>query len=159
MYAHKASQVQRELFMRRFTHDLHLTVHQSASSMLVLIRLNWQDEIDAALDNTNIGKVASYISDRTNLEGGMNVVVISLKDEFYSHADALIGVCPDNQVRSNFSVYVRTALKSKIGSTVTIWIPNTWIPDFLVSGIQMVEPFEIRSGFQMVLHKNGNYAT
>jgi structural maintenance of chromosome 1 len=54
------------------------------------------DEIDAALDNTNIGKVASYISERTNNEGGMNVVVISLKDEFYSHADGLIGVCPDN---------------------------------------------------------------
>lgn len=55
------------------------------------------DEIDAALDNTNIGKVASYISERTNNQGGMNVVVISLKDEFYSHADGLIGVCPDNQ--------------------------------------------------------------
>ena len=25
----------------------------------------------------------------------MNVIVISLKDEFYSHADGLIGVCPD----------------------------------------------------------------
>ena len=83
---------------------MHKTVHQSAPFMLFLLWLNSQDEIDAALDNTNIGKVASYISDRTNLEGGMNVVVISLKDEFYSHADALIGVCPDNQVRSNFYV-------------------------------------------------------
>ena len=26
----------------------------------------------------------------------MNVIVISLKDEFYAHSDALIGVCPDN---------------------------------------------------------------
>ena len=34
-----------------------------------------------------------------------------------------------------------------------------WILDFLVSGIQMVERFEIRSGFQMVVHKNGNYAS
>merc|ERR1712213_69059 len=34
----------------------------------------------AALANTNIGKVASYISDRTGR--GMNVIVISLKDEF-----------------------------------------------------------------------------
>merc|ERR1712061_265921 len=42
------------------------------------------DEIDAALDNTNIGKVASYISDRTGR--GMNVIVISLKDEFYAHS-------------------------------------------------------------------------
>ena len=83
------------------------------------------DEIDAALDNTNIGKnntyfknitklfettyfdftnyfffhigkVASYIADRTeNKDDAMNVIVISLKDEFYSHADGLIGVCPD----------------------------------------------------------------
>ena len=54
------------------------------------------DEIDAALDNTNIGKVASYIAGRTSNTGdSMNVIVISLKDEFYSHADGLIGVCPD----------------------------------------------------------------
>merc|ERR1719510_269131 len=62
------------------------------------------DEIDAALDNTNIGKVASYIETRTGTgqEGkGMNVIVISLKDEFYSHADGLIGVCPDNSEGEN----------------------------------------------------------
>jgi len=53
------------------------------------------DEIDAALDNTNIGKVASYIASRTQAGDSMNVIVISLKDEFYSHADGLIGVCPD----------------------------------------------------------------
>ena len=54
------------------------------------------DEIDAALDNTNIGKVASYIASRTATnDHSMNVIVISLKDEFYSHADGLIGVCPD----------------------------------------------------------------
>merc|ERR1719438_268903 len=54
------------------------------------------DEIDAALDNTNIGKVASYIENQTFKTGdSMNVIVISLKDEFYSHADGLIGVCPD----------------------------------------------------------------
>ena len=47
------------------------------------------DEIDAALDNTNIGKVASYIESQ---KGSMNIMVISLKEEFYSHADALIGI-------------------------------------------------------------------
>ena len=31
----------------------------------------------------------------------MNVIVISLKDEFYSHADGLIGVCPDNTEGEN----------------------------------------------------------
>ncbi|KAJ8675161.1 hypothetical protein QAD02_010947 [Eretmocerus hayati] len=50
------------------------------------------DEIDAALDNTNIGKVASYIREKTN---SLQTIVISLKEEFYSHADALIGICPD----------------------------------------------------------------
>merc|ERR1712071_491415 len=49
------------------------------------------DEIDAALDNTNISKVAAFIRTKTSLQ----TIVISLKEEFYSHADALIGVCPD----------------------------------------------------------------
>ncbi len=44
------------------------------------------DEIDAALGNTNIGKVAQYIKDQT--------IVISLKEEFYGHADVLIGITP-----------------------------------------------------------------
>merc|ERR1712117_1017115 len=66
------------------------------------------DEIDAALDNTNIGKVASYISDRTGR--GMNVIVISLKDEFYAHSDALIGVCPDNANGANADCLVSKVL-------------------------------------------------
>ncbi|XP_058060445.1 structural maintenance of chromosomes protein 1A [Anopheles bellator] len=49
------------------------------------------DEIDAALDNTNIGKVASYIREKTS---NLQTIVISLKEEFYSHADVLIGICP-----------------------------------------------------------------
>ncbi|XP_014241768.1 structural maintenance of chromosomes protein 1A isoform X2 [Cimex lectularius] len=50
------------------------------------------DEIDAALDNTNIGKVASYIHSETS---NLQTIVISLKEEFFSHAEALIGICPD----------------------------------------------------------------
>lgn len=48
------------------------------------------DEIDAALDNTNIGKVAKYIREQQDLQ----TVVISLKEEFYGHADILIGITP-----------------------------------------------------------------
>lgn len=50
------------------------------------------DEVDAALDNTNIGKVAKYIREKTE---SLQTIVISLKEEFYSHADALIGICPE----------------------------------------------------------------
>ena len=52
------------------------------------------DEIDAALDNTNIGKVASYIESQ---KGSMNIMVISLKEESYSHADALVGITTNPQ--------------------------------------------------------------
>ncbi|KAI4471080.1 structural maintenance of chromosomes smc family member [Holotrichia oblita] len=49
------------------------------------------DEVDAALDNTNISKVAKYITQKTE---SLQTIVISLKEEFYSHADALIGISP-----------------------------------------------------------------
>ncbi|XP_051914385.1 structural maintenance of chromosomes protein 1A [Hippocampus zosterae] len=51
------------------------------------------DEIDAALDNTNIGKVANYIKDQS-MEN-FQAIVISLKEEFYTKADSLIGVFPE----------------------------------------------------------------
>ncbi|XP_026097310.1 structural maintenance of chromosomes 1A, like [Carassius auratus] len=51
------------------------------------------DEIDAALDNTNIGKVANYIKDQSMQN--FQAVVISLKEEFYTKADSLIGVYPE----------------------------------------------------------------
>ncbi|KAH0616385.1 hypothetical protein JD844_027437, partial [Phrynosoma platyrhinos] len=50
------------------------------------------DEVDAALDNTNIGKVSDFI--RQHSQEQFQIIVISLKEEFYSKADALIGVCP-----------------------------------------------------------------
>ncbi|XP_065528914.1 structural maintenance of chromosomes protein 1B isoform X5 [Lathamus discolor] len=52
------------------------------------------DEIDAALDNTNIHKVSSFIREQAHEQ--IQMIVISLKEEFYSKADALIGVCPEH---------------------------------------------------------------
>ncbi|XP_058597006.1 structural maintenance of chromosomes protein 1B isoform X6 [Neofelis nebulosa] len=51
------------------------------------------DEVDAALDNTNIGKVSSYIKEQTQEQ--FQMIIISLKEEFYSQADALIGIYPE----------------------------------------------------------------
>eukprot|EP00108_Taenia_solium_P006905 TsM_000765300 transcript=TsM_000765300 gene=TsM_000765300 len=53
------------------------------------------DEIDAALDNTNIGKVASFIREYSRTRA--QVIVISLKEEFYSRADSLVGIYPDTE--------------------------------------------------------------
>ncbi|KAI5616143.1 structural maintenance of chromosomes protein 1B [Silurus asotus] len=48
------------------------------------------DEVDAALDNTNIGKARClYLEQSRN---NFQVIVISLKEEFYSQSDALLGV-------------------------------------------------------------------
>lgn len=49
------------------------------------------DEIDAALDNTNIGKVAEYIK---QMSKDVQCIVISLKEEFYNKVDALVGIYP-----------------------------------------------------------------
>uniref|UniRef100_A0A8C2NDZ5 SMC hinge domain-containing protein n=1 Tax=Capra hircus TaxID=9925 RepID=A0A8C2NDZ5_CAPHI len=63
------------------------------------------DEVDAALDNTNIGKVSSYIKEQTQEQ--FQMIIISLKEEFYSKADALIGIYPEvkiKQIKSPYSV-------------------------------------------------------
>ncbi|KAM8778575.1 structural maintenance of chromosomes protein 1B isoform 1-T1 [Rhynchonycteris naso] len=52
------------------------------------------DEVDAALDNTNIGKVSSYIKEQTQEQ--FQMIIISLKEELYSKADALIGIYPEH---------------------------------------------------------------
>eukprot|EP00850_Spirogloea_muscicola_P013986 SM000098S25066 [mRNA] locus=s98:69413:76675:+ [translate_table: standard] len=71
------------------------------------------DEVDAALDNLNVAKVAAYIRSRSTeaptndgrseattaseLGAGFQSVVISLKDQFYDKADALVGVYHDSE--------------------------------------------------------------
>lgn len=69
------------------------------------------DEVDAALDNLNVAKVAAYIrsksrSDVKSPDGtgkgmGFQSVVISLKDTFYDKADALVGVYRDQRYVQN----------------------------------------------------------
>ena len=55
------------------------------------------DEIDAALDATNVARVAEYIREKTRPKADQRFqsIVISLKDNFYERADALVGVARD----------------------------------------------------------------
>ncbi|KAJ3088604.1 Structural maintenance of chromosomes protein 1 [Quaeritorhiza haematococci] len=57
------------------------------------------DEVDAALDNTNVAKVANYI--RKHASDSFQFIVISLKSSFYEKAEALVGIYRDQQVRSS----------------------------------------------------------
>ena len=61
------------------------------------------DEIDAALDNVNVTRVADFIRERAE-EGHNQFVVISLKDTFYEKAQALVGIYRDRQIECSRSV-------------------------------------------------------
>nr|GMD25106.1 structural maintenance of chromosomes protein 1 [Ipomoea batatas] len=64
------------------------------------------DEVDAALDNLNVAKVAGFIRSKSCGGARLNVdteegcgfqsIVISLKDSFYDKAEALVGVYRDS---------------------------------------------------------------
>ncbi|WVZ83418.1 hypothetical protein U9M48_030567 [Paspalum notatum var. saurae] len=65
------------------------------------------DEVDSALDNLNVAKVAGFIGSKacgrvageqgSNGECGFQSIVISLKDSFYDKAEALVGVYRDSE--------------------------------------------------------------
>ncbi|KAG9032708.1 Structural maintenance of chromosomes protein 1, partial [Tulasnella sp. UAMH 9824] len=57
------------------------------------------DEVDAALDNTNVAKVAKYIQSQASNE--FQFIVISLKCSLYEKSDSLIGVHRDQDVNSS----------------------------------------------------------
>jgi len=70
---------------------LLFAIHSSNPSPFFVL-----DEIDAALDNTNIGKVVNYIGERARDD--VQLIVISLKEEMFNKADALVGVYPKSTV-------------------------------------------------------------
>ena len=68
------------------------------------------DEVDAALDNDNVERVSNYIRMRSSIvddndeqqqQRRFQCLVISLKDAFFSKAEALVGVYRDNQEDSS----------------------------------------------------------
>ena len=63
------------------------------------------DEIDAALDNVNVTRVAQYIRERA-AEGDLQFVVISLKDNFYQSAHGLVGIYRDRREEASSCVTI-----------------------------------------------------
>ncbi|PPQ70346.1 hypothetical protein CVT25_000126 [Psilocybe cyanescens] len=57
------------------------------------------DEVDAALDNTNVAKVANYI--RAHASDTFQFVVISLKNSLYERGQSLVGIYRDQDVNSS----------------------------------------------------------
>jgi structural maintenance of chromosome 1 len=57
------------------------------------------DEVDAALDNTNVAKVANYIKRQSS--DTFQFIIISLKSSFYERAEALCGIYRDGQMNGS----------------------------------------------------------
>lgn len=57
------------------------------------------DEVDAALDNTNVAKIANYI--RTQASDDFQFIVISLKGSLYERSNSLVGIYRDQDVNSS----------------------------------------------------------
>ncbi|KIY73713.1 condensin complex subunit SMC1 [Cylindrobasidium torrendii FP15055 ss-10] len=60
------------------------------------------DEVDAALDNTNVAKIANYI--RKHAAETFQFIVISLKGSLYERGNSLVGIYRDQEVNSSTSV-------------------------------------------------------
>lgn len=60
------------------------------------------DEVDAALDNANVAKIANYI--REHSEKGDQFVVISLKNALFHQSEALVGVYREQRQNSSMSL-------------------------------------------------------
>ncbi|CAF4912353.1 unnamed protein product, partial [Rotaria socialis] len=78
-------QLQKNIYHK---HQLLMHVHVNFKSAPLFLL----DEVDVALDNTNIGKVADFI--REQLASKFQCIIISLKEQFYSRAGALIAIFP-----------------------------------------------------------------
>jgi structural maintenance of chromosome 1 len=57
------------------------------------------DEVDAALDNANVAKIANYI--RENASETFQFIVISLKSMLYQKAESLVGIYRDQDINSS----------------------------------------------------------
>ncbi|KAF8068609.1 condensin complex subunit SMC1 [Lyophyllum atratum] len=57
------------------------------------------DEVDAALDNTNVAKIANYI--RAQASDTFQFIVISLKGSLYERGNSLVGIYRDQEVNSS----------------------------------------------------------
>ncbi|ODV79922.1 structural maintenance of chromosome protein 1 [Suhomyces tanzawaensis NRRL Y-17324] len=57
------------------------------------------DEVDAALDNSNVGKIANYI--RKHAGPDFQFIVISLKNSLFEKSDALVGIYREQRENSS----------------------------------------------------------
>ena len=82
------------------------------------------DEVDAALDNANVAKIANYI--REHARPGMQFIVISLKTSLFQESEALVGIYRDQMANSSkaltldVSIVKHSSMVVEIANLVTV---------------------------------------
>lgn len=66
------------------------------------------DEVDAALDNANVSRIANYIRDHA--APGMQFIVISLKTGLFQVSEALVGIYRDQAANSSKALTLDVSL-------------------------------------------------
>jgi chromosome segregation ATPase len=86
------------------------------------------DEVDAALDNANVAKIANYIQEHAG--PGMQFIVISLKTGLFQGSESLVGVYRDQTANSSKTLTLDVSLSSFFYHRILISMCSaTEIPD------------------------------
>lgn len=85
------------------------------------------DEVDAALDNTNVAKIANYIQSQAS--DAFQFIVISLKGSLYERGNSLVGIYRDQDVNSSRTLTLDVSPKCYITILTADW-PNSQLTQY-----------------------------
>lgn len=81
------------------------------------------DEVDAALDNSNVAKIANYIKNHAG--PGFQFIVISLKSTLFENSDALVGIYREQRENSSKTVTVDLRNYPEGLEEIAVSVPQT----------------------------------
>lgn len=106
------------------------------------------DEVDAALDNTNVAKVANYI--RQHASETFQFIVISLKGSLYEKGNSLVGIYRDQDVNSSRTLTLDVSNTNNILLFDTNFLPVEPICRLILFGLSDYPMFSLSSGYPAV---------
>ena len=109
------------------------------------------DEVDAALDNTNVARIANYIHDHA--APGMQFIVISLKTGLFQNSEALVGIYRDQAENSSKSLTLDVSASFPLTLSVVLTsleYPLIFFPFIAAAQIPMIALIAIWNVFNVV---------
>lgn len=105
------------------------------------------DEIDAALDNTNVARIANYIHDHA--APGMQFIVISLKTGLFQNSEALVGIYRDQSENSSNSLTLDVSFSVSVSVSVDVHLVYVnGVTDLFCSASEIpIRSLFLRGGF------------